>query len=674
MQIQLAMYGAVCRPATRVSVEYFTACPTTYAEGILLILLSQHTQNTSIKNKMENTTNDSNVTSAMTCTYNYCTEDTLYHKIMGSILFLIVWPFIVLDMKWFPLGRPAAALVGATFMVIFLVVPQDQVFHILGDKGILQTICLLLGMMLLSYYYDREGLLCIAALWIFGSSKPFKHVLWKICVLSALLSAIITNDATCLVITPLLVNEHTKQKRSQKEHLPLLLGIATSANIGSAATFFGNPQNAFIAANSRGKVSLITFFATTLPAAILGLALSILFLYLMYFKTVFGKSANITDNNHQTAAGIDSDAVQHNLTSSLSVSREEMAMSYDQSDKPHLSSQASQERKRMYATASYQHPDSGILKSRSRYSLPPDFRSDLSRNPRETSLSNPNLSSCYGETQDSSRQRNSQSTMHQDQRGSHPLPDVSVGEAQPAATEANVESGVVVETVSFKKRSWRQILFTIWLIVITIVVVALLAVPPLQDVQFNLGLVPLGSSILTMLVDTILNRKYPYDAITKIDWAVILLFMGLFVWLGGFENTRIPNLIFDKILPYMDLFRVEGVLLFTAIVVVGSNILSNVPLVILVVAQLFNFNCGDGTCTGQLTGVLLAWVSTIAGNFTLIGSIANLIVAEKARSCVDYRLTFWGYLKFGFVSTLVVLFAGLPIVYFAGKYVNLSMT
>ena len=234
--------------------------------------------------------------------------------------------------------------------------------------------------------------------------------------------------------------------------------------------------------------------------------------------------------------------------------------------------------------------------------------------------------------------------------------------------------GVVVETISFKKRSWRQILFTIWLIVITIVVVALLAVPPLQDIQFNLGLVPLGAGILTMLVDTILNRKYLYDAITKIDWAVILLFMVLFVWLGGFENTRIPNLIFDKILPYMDLFRVEDVLLFTVIVVVGSNILSNVPLVILVVAQLFNFNCGDGTCTGQLTGVLLAWVSTIAGNFTLIGSIANLIVAEKARSCADYRLTFWGYLKFGFVSTLVVLFPGLLIVYFAGKYVSLPMT
>ena len=147
--IQLAMVQSV-RP-------YFTACWTTCAKtNSLMYCLNTH-RTPSSRHEMENTTNDSNVTSAMVCTYDYCVEDTLYRKIMGSILFFIVWPFIVLDMKWFPLSRPAAALVGATFMVIFLVVPQDQVFHILGDRSNLQTICLLLGMMLLSYYYDREG-------------------------------------------------------------------------------------------------------------------------------------------------------------------------------------------------------------------------------------------------------------------------------------------------------------------------------------------------------------------------------------------------------------------------------------------------------------------------------------------------------------------------------------
>ena len=69
----------------------------------------------------------------------------------------------------------------------------------------------------------------------------------------------------------------------------------------------------------------------------------------------------------------------------------------------------------------------------------------------------------------------------------------------------------------------------------------------------------------------------------------------------------------------------------------------------------------------------MAWVSTIAGNLTLIGSVANLIVAEKAKSCADYNLTFLEYLKFGLPSTIVVLFTGLPVVYFTGKYVSINI-
>ena len=216
---------------------------------------------------IDNCTNLTNGSLVDACEDEICVEDTIYRKVMGTIIFVMVWPFIVLDLKWFPLGRPAAALLGATFMVIFVIVPPSQVFEVVGAKGSLQAIFLLLGMMLLSYYYDREGLLRIVALWIFGKDKPFYHILWKICALTACMAAIITNDATSLVMTPLVLTEHIKQGRSRKELAPLLIGICSSANIGSAATFFGNPQNAFIAANSEGQVSLIVFFQTTLPAA-----------------------------------------------------------------------------------------------------------------------------------------------------------------------------------------------------------------------------------------------------------------------------------------------------------------------------------------------------------------------------------------------------------------------
>ena len=60
--------------------------------------------------------------------------------------------------------------------------------------------------------------------------------------------------------------------------------------------------------------------------------------------------------------------------------------------------------------------------------------------------------------------------------------------------------------------------------------------------------------------------------------------------------------------------------------------------------------------------LILAWVSTVAGNLTLVGSAANIIVCEKAR-CepeISYNLTFWEHLKFGFLSTLVIIIVGLP--------------
>lgn len=513
---------------------------------------------------------------ATECRYGYCVEVTLYRQILGTIIFLAIWPFIVFDMKIFPLGRPAAALLGATFMVITTVITQDQVFAIVGNKGNLQTICLLLGMMFLSYYYDREGLLYILTLWIFGTKKPFRYVLWKICVLSAVLSATISNDAACIVLTPILIREHIKQGRSCKELPALLLGIATSANIGSAATFFGNPQNAFIAASSGGEVSLIIFFATTLPAAVLGTFLNILLLYVSYYKVIF-----------------------------LPTPEENEA---DGENKP--------------------------------TQLPKQSNEQNNTDEWITSFS------------------------------------IDTG-----ATDSGSNNQVKNETTSLtksdpQKTTWKSRIFIGWLIIITAVVVILLAIPPpptITAVRFNLGLVPLGAAMLTILLDVFFYRKDAYDVMSQVDWGVILLFFGLFVWLQGLENTGFPDMLFKLALPYMNLSTVQGILFFTVFITIGSNILSNVPLVILVVHNLSDFNCGDNTCSVQLTGILLAWVSTIAGNFTLIGSVANLIVAEKARTCGNYRLTFWTYLKFGFITTSIVLFVGLPVVYFSGKFVDLSM-
>ena len=120
-------------------------------------------------------------------------DSSLYLKIAGTLIFIIIWPFIVKDFKFFPIGRPAAALLGGVLMVLFNVVNQNQAYRTEGLLDNLQTIFLLIGMMVISYYYDREGLLTILSKRVFGNNVSLRRLLWKVCVLSAVLSAFITN-------------------------------------------------------------------------------------------------------------------------------------------------------------------------------------------------------------------------------------------------------------------------------------------------------------------------------------------------------------------------------------------------------------------------------------------------------------------------------------------------
>jgi len=58
--------------------------------------------------------------------------------------------------------------------------------------------------------------------------------------------------------------------------------------------------------------------------------------------------------------------------------------------------------------------------------------------------------------------------------------------------------------------------------------------------------------------------------------------------------------------------------------------------------------------------VLLAWITTVAGNFTLLGSVANIIVAERARE--EYDLSFGEYFRYGAVSTIIIMTIGIGII------------
>lgn len=535
-----------------------------------------------------------------------------------------------MDMKYLPIGRPAAALVGAVLMVAFHVVKQPDVYRIEGEMANLQTIYLLIGMMVLSYFFDREGLLTILSVKIFGQSLSLRKILWRVCVLSAALSAFITNDAACLLIAPLVLNMYVKQRRSPKEFLPLTLGIATSANIGSASTIFGNPQNVIIAA--KGSVNLSDFFIAALPTAILAVFLNIGLLYLIFCRTIFGNASNSSNEDEPLIIDNESDT----SAPSLIESRTSWTHSHDSSSTPHHTSQIAIERETTYTGT---HLQTTLPVPITKFSGDVTNRSDHSRSIR--------LSNSSG-----NRMRNR---------------DYGDGTVE-NQLDININN-----VVPLKDRKITEKLFIAWLIFISILLVVLLAinVPQLKKrgIYFNLGTTTAAAAVLTMLMDSILNRKYQHDAMIKVDWTVILLFIGLFVWIEGFKNTCIPLYVFDLLKDYMNLTRPEGVIVFSIFVVVGSNVFSNVPLVILLIDHIDKLG-GNETCNEKyvkIGALLLAWTSTIAGNLTLFGSIANLIVADKAKkSEAKYELSFLRYLPYGLISTTIITITTVPIVYFLG--------
>lgn len=158
----------------------------------------------------------------------------------------------------------------------------------------------------------------------------------------------------------------------------------------------------------------------------------------------------------------------------------------------------------------------------------------------------------------------------------------------------------------------------------------------------NLAMVALAAGAALLVTRRVKSEK----VLAEVDWSLLTLFAGLFVVVAGAQASGLAARAFDL----LHARQGHGPAVFTVIAAALSNLVSNVPAVMMLsplVPQLPD---------PQRAWLLLAMASTLAGNLTLVGSIANLIVAEGARRTVP--LTFGEYLKVGVPVTLLTLTAG----------------
>jgi len=165
----------------------------------------------------------------------------------------------------------------------------------------------------------------------------------------------------------------------------------------------------------------------------------------------------------------------------------------------------------------------------------------------------------------------------------------------------------------------------------------------------HLGFAALGAALVLMLID----RREPSAALARVDWPLLVFFASLFVVVEGVVQTGLLERAFAALGPAIHVDSALGVASFTGFSILGSNVFSNVPFVLL--AGPYTAALGPH----ELVWTLLAFTATAAGNLTLLGSVANLIVAERARPAHD--LSFFEYLAFGLPATLIIVAVATPV-------------
>jgi Na+/H+ antiporter NhaD/arsenite permease-like protein len=154
-----------------------------------------------------------------------------------------------------------------------------------------------------------------------------------------------------------------------------------------------------------------------------------------------------------------------------------------------------------------------------------------------------------------------------------------------------------------------------------------------------------GSALAGAAVVLVAARLKAEALLHQVDWSVLLFFAALFVVVAALQKTGLPA-------AWLEASGAAGgtsILTLILVLAVGSQIVSNVPLILLVSPWI------AAQPHPHLAWTMTALTTTLAGNLTLLGSVANILVVERARA----HLGFVEYLRVGVPVTLLSMTAAL---------------
>jgi Na+/H+ antiporter NhaD/arsenite permease-like protein len=151
----------------------------------------------------------------------------------------------------------------------------------------------------------------------------------------------------------------------------------------------------------------------------------------------------------------------------------------------------------------------------------------------------------------------------------------------------------------------------------------------------------------------VLARRDTHEVLKLVDWHLLVFFAALFIVVEGLSGTGLPDQIYDRVHGVFGASAASQAWNFAWFSALGSNVFSNVPFVLLAGKWIGNF------AQPELMWKVMALATTLAGNLTILGSVANIIVVESARAHVQFG--FWDYARFGIPVTILTTVMGMAL-------------
>ena len=154
----------------------------------------------------------------------------------------------------------------------------------------------------------------------------------------------------------------------------------------------------------------------------------------------------------------------------------------------------------------------------------------------------------------------------------------------------------------------------------------------------------------------LIDRVRPEKIFRHVDWSLLVMFAGLFVVVHSFEVHVMKYVQIEQ----WSVIQSSPVAMLSLVSAVLSNIVSNVPAVLL----FKQIVAGMPSQLHETAWLTLAMSSTFAGNFTILGSVANLIVVENAHK-QGLVITLADYCRVGIPVTMLTILLGIGWLMFA---------